>query len=184
MWTGTGCCGGRRSVFADYKHRPSDNDGVLEPVTYLADTKRGFDRHGIAWVEIDDREADDVIASLTVAQRGDRPVVILSRDRDFYQLVGDGVSVLNNRMRPGCRLVIEATVTETYGVTPAQWPDYRALTGDPADGIPGIEASAPRPRPSSSAAATPSRPSPPVGPAPAAAAPSGTTSTGPSAGGP
>ena len=129
----------RREVFAGYKTGRPDHDAALEPLAYLADTMRGLDRHGIAWVEIDDREADDLIASLAVDQRSSRPVVILSRDRDFYQLIGVGVTVLNNRMLQGRRLITEATVADVYGVTPAQWADFRALTGDPADGIPGIK---------------------------------------------
>ncbi len=129
----------RKETFADYKTGRRDHDAALEPLTYLADTMRGLDHHGIAWVEIDDQEADDLIASLATTQRTNRPVAILSRDRDFYQLIGSGVTVLNNRMRQGHRFITEATVTDAYGVTPTQWVDYRALTGDPADGIPGIK---------------------------------------------
>ena len=129
----------RKETFAGYKAGRPDDTAALEPLTYLADTMRGLDRHGIAWVEIDNQEADDLVASLTATQRTRRPVVILSRDRDFYQLIGDGVTVLNNGMRPGHRFVTEASVTATYGVTPTQWVDYRALTGDPADDIPGIK---------------------------------------------
>lgn len=129
----------RKEAFADYKGGRPEDAVALEPLTYLADTIRGLDHHGIAWAEIDDQEADDLIASLAATQRTSRPVVILSRDRDFYQLIGDGVTVLNNRMRQGHRFITEATVTDSYGVTPTQWVDYRALTGDPADGIPGIK---------------------------------------------
>ena len=129
----------RKETFAGYKGGRPTNDAALEPLTYLADTIRGLDHHGIAWAETDDQEADDLIASLAATQHTNRPVMILSRDRDFYQLVGGAVTVLNNRMRPRHRFVTEATVTDTYGVVPAQWVDYRALTGDPADGIPGVK---------------------------------------------
>ena len=129
----------RRESFDGYKAGRPDDEAASEPLTYLADTMRGLNHHGIAWVELDNQEADDLIASLAASQRSHRPVVILSRDRDFYQLVGGGVSVLNSGMRPGRRLITEATVIDAYGVTPSQWSDYRALTGDPSDGIPGIK---------------------------------------------
>ena len=105
----------------------------------VVETNRCVHGASCGGAETDDQEADDLIASLAATQRTNRPVVILSRDRDFYQLVGGAVTVLNNRMGPRHRFVTEATVTDTYGVTPAQWVDYRALTGDPADGIPGVK---------------------------------------------
>ena len=175
----------RKETFADYKTGRPDHDVALEPLTYLVDTMRGLDHHGIAWVEIDDQEADDLIASLAASQRSNRLVVILSRDRDFYQLIGGGVTVLNNRMRPEHRFITEATVTDTYGVTPTQWVDYRALTGDPAGRHPRHQGHRSQDR--SRAPPRRSQPRdhpPPSGPALAAVAPSGTTLTRPSIGGP
>ncbi|MGH9061519.1 MAG: 5'-3' exonuclease H3TH domain-containing protein, partial [Acidimicrobiales bacterium] len=65
-------------------------------------------------------------------------VIILSRDRDYYQLVTDRVEILNTRFRTGRKLVTPAEVYARHQVTPAQWADFRALTGDPADEIPGV----------------------------------------------
>lgn len=103
---------------------------------FLPDVKRGLDACGIAWAEREDAEADDVIANLVAARP--RRVVIMSRDRDFYQLITDRVLVLNIRFRAGRRLVTPDEVYARHQVTPEQWPDFRALAGDPADGIPGV----------------------------------------------
>jgi DNA polymerase I len=71
-------------------------------------------------------------------------VLIASVDQDFYQLLRDArpghgsVRVLNTARRVGSRLAGPAEVRERHGVTPSQFPDYRALAGDTADNIPGV----------------------------------------------
>lgn len=128
----------RREEHDGYKaSRPTDA-AALEPLRYLADVRRGLDNHSIKWVEIDHEEADDVIAALVAATPPPRPVLIMSRDRDYYQLITDRVLVLNTRFRAGQRHVDPAQVYERHRVTPTQWADFRALAGDPADEIPGI----------------------------------------------
>ena len=128
---------GRKQDHDGYKgSRPVDEQAML-PLQFLPDVKRGLDTCGIAWVEREDAEADDVIATLANAT-SPRRVVIMSRDRDFYQLVTDWVVVLNTRFHAGRKLVTPAEVYERHQVTPGQWPDFRALAGDPADDIPGV----------------------------------------------
>jgi len=61
----------------------------------------------------------------------------MSRDKD-YQLITDRVAVLNTRFRAGHKLVTPDEVYRRHQVTPAQWADFRALAGDPADEIPGV----------------------------------------------
>lgn len=84
-------------------------------------------------------EADDAIATAVMHfkdQPGVEQVVICSPDKDLAQLVeGDRVICWDRR-----REIIydEAAVIEKYGVSPASIPDYLALVGDSADGIPGI----------------------------------------------
>ena len=63
----------------------------------------------------------------------------MSRDTDYYQLVTDRVVVLNTRFRAGRKLITPTEVYTRHQVTPAQWADYRALSGDPADDIPGVQ---------------------------------------------
>ena len=86
-------------------------------------------------------EADDLIATLaTEAQgRGD-DVLIVTGDRDSYQLVADPhVKVLYNRRGVSdYALYDEEGIRERTGVTPAQYVEYAALRGDPSDNLPGV----------------------------------------------
>jgi DNA polymerase-1 len=124
----------RRAAEPGYKS--TCPQGTPEPVKALPDVKRALDACQFTWVEIWDAEADDVIATLAAQAPGQ--VIIMSGDKDFYQLVSDRVRILNTACRAGQRLTGPAEVTARYGVAPARWPDYRALTGDPADDIRGI----------------------------------------------
>jgi DNA polymerase-1 len=88
-------------------------------------------------------EADDVIA--TLAARGAAAgldVVIVSGDKDFYQLIGPRISLLNPG-RGGPAAVEEQFVTPTnaaerLGVPPQQTVDFLSLVGDTADNVPGV----------------------------------------------
>jgi 5'-3' exonuclease len=129
---------GRKEEHEGYKaSRPVDDEALL-PLLFLPDVKRGLDQCGLAWVELDHAEADDVIASLVRSTAAPRRVIIMSRDRDYYQLVDDRVEILNTRFRAGRKLVTPAEVFARHQVTPRQWADFRALSGDPADEIPGV----------------------------------------------
>ena len=89
-------------------------------------------------------EADDILATLAERAKADgHDVIIVTGDRDSYQLVHDPhVKVLY--MRRGVSdyaLYDEAGIKEKTGVTPAQYPQYAAMRGDPSDnleGIPGV----------------------------------------------
>ena len=82
-------------------------------------------------------EADDALATAALRWSDDTArVVILSPDKDLMQcVIGDRVVTYNRRQR---KLFDEAAVVEKFGVLPASIPDYLALVGDAADGIPGI----------------------------------------------
>ncbi|WP_182883918.1 5'-3' exonuclease [Microbispora sp. H10949] len=127
----------RKDADSAYKANRPAGEAALKPILALPDVKRGLDAYGIDWLEIDDAEADDVIATL-VHHAPCRQRLIMSGDRDFYQLLTDDVHVLNTAMHPGKRHIGPAHVIERYGVTPAQWPCFRALCGDPSDNIPGV----------------------------------------------
>jgi DNA polymerase I len=85
-------------------------------------------------------EADDIIATLTVAAtEAGMDVLIVSGDRDNLQLVNDHVTVLMTRrgISDMTRFTPEEVVAK-YGLTPAQYPDFAALRGDPSDNLPSI----------------------------------------------
>ena len=86
-------------------------------------------------------EADDIIATLATQarDRGD-DVIIVTGDRDSYQLVEDPhVKVLYNRRGVSDYVLYdEAGIFERTGVTPAQYPQYAAMRGDTSDNLPGV----------------------------------------------
>jgi 5'-3' exonuclease len=84
-------------------------------------------------------EADDAIAAAAhkfVEEERVEQVVICSPDKDLTQCVRDGQVVSRDRMRD--KVLDEEGVIEKFGVAPASIPDWLALVGDSADGIPGI----------------------------------------------
>ena len=86
-------------------------------------------------------EADDIIATVAEQAKADgHDVIIVTGDRDAYQLVDDPhVKVLYNRRGVSdYALYDEAGIFEKTGVTPAQYVEYAALRGDPSDNLPGV----------------------------------------------
>jgi DNA polymerase-1 len=134
----------RQGTDPGYKATRPATAQALRPILALPDVKAGMTMHSITWIEIDDAEADDVIATLAAADPA-REVLIASTDQDYYQLLRDpgpgrgGVRVFNTAMRPGRRFIGTAQMTARYHVSPRQYPDLRALCGDSSDNIPGIK---------------------------------------------
>ena len=99
-----------------------------------------LDALGIPRLSVAGYEADDIIATLTVAAtEAGMDVLIVSGDRDNLQLVNDHVTVLMTRR--GISDMTRFTPEEVeakYGLTPAQYPDFAALRGDPSDNLPSI----------------------------------------------
>ena len=99
-----------------------------------------LDALGIPRLSVAGYEADDIIATLTVAAtEAGMDVLIVSGDRDNLQLVNDHVTVLMTRrgISDMTRFTPEEVVAK-YGLTPAQYPDFAALRGDPSDNLPNI----------------------------------------------
>jgi len=89
-------------------------------------------------------EADDVIATLAEGAAGQGlQAVIVSGDKDFYQLISPGIALLNpGRGGPGAveeQWVDLANASERFGVPPERIVDYFALVGDSSDNIPGVK---------------------------------------------
>ena len=91
-------------------------------------------------MKVDGWEADDVIASLVQRARdADIPVMVVSGDRDVYQVVGDGVRVMTtSRGVTDTKIYDRDGVVERYGVPPELVPDLIGLKGDTSDNIPGV----------------------------------------------
>ncbi len=115
-----------------------DFDRSLERVCQI------LDAFHIPVIAINGYEADDVVATLAErAARDGLQAVIVSGDKDFYQLIGDGIALLNPG-RGGQAAVEEQWVdqsnaSERLGVPPQRVVDYLALVGDTSDNIPGVK---------------------------------------------
>jgi len=102
-----------------------------------------------ALVELEGYEADDVIGTLAIKARdAGLEAVIVSGDKDLYQLVGPGINLLNpGRGGPqgvAAEWVDETNVHEKFGIPASQVVDYLALIGDSSDNIPGAKGIGPK----------------------------------------
>ncbi|MEU9334777.1 DNA polymerase I [Streptomyces sp. NPDC048290] len=128
----------RSQEFSDYKANrsktPDEFKGQVELIGELLDAMRA------PRFAVDGFEADDVIATLaTQAEAEGFDVLIVTGDRDSFQLVSEHTTVLypTKGVSELTRFTPEKVV-EKYGLTPAQYPDFAALRGDPSDNLPGI----------------------------------------------
>ena len=124
----------RHERFEEYKAgRPPTPEDLPSQIAVI---KRLLDLMGIPRQEAAGLEADDLIGTIATrcAALGYRVEVITS-DRDALQLVSERVRV---RSPDRAAALGPEEVEARYGVEPAQWVDYRALTGDSSDNLPGV----------------------------------------------
>jgi DNA polymerase-1 len=129
---------GRENVYEEYKsQRKSRPDLLREQWPHLAPLAEAF---GFKNVTVEGYEADDVIASLAKqASEAGIPIMIVSGDRDVYQLVKDGIRVMTtSRGVTDTKVYDRDGVIERYGVPPELVPDFIGLKGDTSDNIPGV----------------------------------------------
>ena len=117
---------GQRDPFAD---------DLCEQLDRMPEMTEAF---GFAAAKVVPYEADDLLATAVTQEeaRGGGALVV-SSDRDTYQLVSDVTATLHPRPRGELERVDRAGVRERYGIEPEQVPDLIALRGDPSDNIPG-----------------------------------------------
>ncbi|HXE58387.1 MAG TPA: DNA polymerase I [Gemmatimonadales bacterium] len=136
----------RTEAYAEYKSTREKLDDELQ-----ADFDRSVERidqllaaFRIPRLTVPGYEADDVIGALaTAAAARGLTAVIVSGDKDFYQLIGPGIALLNpGRGGPAAvdeQWVDEQNAAERLGVPPHQVADYLALVGDASDNVPGVK---------------------------------------------
>jgi DNA polymerase-1 len=123
---------------ADYKAGRPDTPGEFRPQLGLIEEV--LDVLRVPVIHQEGHEADDAIGTLAIraAERGIEAVIVTA-DRDFFQLVRPGIRVMFNRRGiSDIALYDEASVEERYGIPPEKYLDYVALKGDPSDNIPGV----------------------------------------------
>lgn len=135
----------RADVFPEYKAtREKLDDELQEDFDRSVErTQALLDGFRVPLVAVDGYEADDVIGTLAARAAGAGvAAVIVSGDKDFYQLIRPGVSLLNpGRGGPAAveeQFVDISNARERLGVQPERVVDYLALVGDSSDNIPGV----------------------------------------------
>ena len=129
---------GREKTYDLYKaQRKPRPDLLREQWPHLMPLVEAF---GYTNVKVEGFEADDVIASLArQAREQGIEVMVVTGDRDAYQLVGEGIRVMStSRGITETKIYDVAAVEERYGVPPTLITDLMGLRGDTSDNIPGV----------------------------------------------
>ncbi|HEX8975991.1 MAG TPA: 5'-3' exonuclease H3TH domain-containing protein, partial [Solirubrobacteraceae bacterium] len=131
---------GRKELYADYKAQRSTRPDLLkEQWPHLEPLVDAF---GYRNLRVEGYEADDVIASIVEKARHEDPavpVMVVTGDRDAYQLVTDGVRIMTtSRGITDTKVYDSEGVEDRYGIPPALVPDFIGLKGDTSDNIPGV----------------------------------------------
>jgi DNA polymerase I len=129
----------REEIVEEYKANRPQSPDLLVPQFRLV--REVLSALGVTMVEVPGYEADDILATLaTQARDAGRDVVVVTGDRDAFQLVEDPhVKVMYTRRGISDTVVYdEAGITERYGVPPRAYVAFAALRGDTSDNLPGV----------------------------------------------
>ena len=132
---------GRKTVYADYKAQRATRPDLLKEQWPALEPL--VDAFGYKNLRVQGYEADDVIASIVEKARTADPkipVMVVTGDRDAYQLVDDGVVKIMTTSRgiTDTRVYDRQGVIDRYGIPPELIPDFIGLKGDTSDNIPGV----------------------------------------------
>lgn len=130
----------RNEMYAEYKaHRPPAPDDLIPQFALVREATKALN---IPAIEMENYEADDLIASYACAARDKgQEVVIISSDKDLMQLIQPGVSMLDPMKN---KVIGAAQVLEKFGVTPDKVIEVQALIGDSVDNVPGVPSIGPK----------------------------------------
>ena len=130
----------RNRLYEAYKaQRPPAPDDLIPQFALVREATEAF---GVPGIELDDWEADDLIAAYAQAAVGaGGQVTIVSSDKDLMQLIRPGVEMLDPiKQKP----IGPAEVMEKFGVTPDKMIEVQALIGDLTDNVPGVPGIGPK----------------------------------------
>jgi len=147
VWDGKGGAQKRRDMYSGYKdgrkpklNRQYDFESQEQSSKNMGDQylklRQMIDMIGVTQIEIDAVEADDVIAFICTSIFHAAQKIIVSSDRDFFQLVDKNTLVYSPTKKV---LHTTAEVKNVYGVLPGNYIYVKALTGDGSDNIKGIK---------------------------------------------
>jgi DNA polymerase-1 len=130
----------RNRIYSQYKaHRPPPPE---ELIPQFALVREATDAFGVPAIELDDWEADDLIAAYAqAALAAGGTATIVSSDKDLMQLIRPGVAMLDPIKQKPIGLT---EVLEKFGVGPEKLIDAQALIGDSVDNVPGVPGIGPK----------------------------------------
>jgi DNA polymerase-1 len=130
----------RHEALAAYQSGRVFDDSLVEQLDLLPQLVEAL---GFAYAKGAGYEADDFLAAAATTQP--TPILVATSDRDAYQLVREGVSILQPvRGVSELARIDVAGVRDRYDCEPEQVPDLIALRGDPSDKIPGAKGVGPK----------------------------------------
>lgn len=123
----------RSDIYPEYKmNRPPAPEDLVPQFPLTRDATRAF---GLACIEQEGFEADDIMATLAIQARdAGGHVTIVSSDKDLMQLVGNGVEMYDAMKN---KRIGSEQVMEKFGVGPNRVIDVQSLAGDSVDNVPG-----------------------------------------------
>jgi DNA polymerase I len=123
-------------------NRPKFEPDEESPFKHLPQIQTALEALGIAYLEIPNIEADDIVATLArsySAAHQENEVFIASADSDFYQLLDEQVSILKLKPLDQYEVMTPKHVSVKLGVEPHEYVFFKSLIGDTADNIAGIK---------------------------------------------
>ncbi|MEE2569012.1 DNA polymerase I [Pseudarthrobacter sp. J64] len=134
----------RKAEYSEYKGGRNETPREMSGQIDLIDKVMGA--WGIKTIKMPGYEADDILATLaTMGEKAGFEVLLVSGDRDAFQLITDNVFVLYPRKGVSDIPRMDATaIQEKYFVTPAEYSDLAALVGESADNLPGVPGVGPK----------------------------------------
>jgi 5'-3' exonuclease len=119
-------------IFENNSTSESESEAIARQLVRVS---HYLDTLPVTTIQIDNVEADDVIAYLAVDSFKDSNTTIMSADKDFYQLVNEKIKVYSPTKK---RLYGQAEVLNEYGINTKNFVLYRILDGDKSDNVGGI----------------------------------------------
>lgn len=129
----------RHKEFKDYK---ANRDKAPNELNYqFGILKDILDSLNVKYLDIDGFEADDIVGTYSkIAKDEGLETVIITGDKDYFQLVNDDVIVyLTRKGISQMEEITEEKIKEDYGLSPKQLIDVKGLMGDKSDNIPGVD---------------------------------------------
>ena len=124
----------RHKQYAEYKiHRKPMPQDLISQLPFITEVVKAY---RIPILQVQEIEADDIIATLALqADKNHIPSVIVSNDKDIYQIGSDTIKILNIYTE---QLLGPEEIKEKMGIGPEQIVDFLALAGDSSDNVPGV----------------------------------------------